>query len=154
MIIEELKNAKTVMVWNTIVLMLVVLSTSFMIWKCFQILYAKTENDVKLILNKEKNQILVSSMFNFLASIMFMEYVLRFRFLSSPVDFEIVILSFNVALSFFVLLGAISLHTGKSEWCVKKAIASVNSMLLVYMTQVLLIITFLGTRWNTLLYKV
>lgn len=154
MIIQELKNAKTVMVWNTIVLIFVVLSTSFMIWKCFQILYAKTENDVKSVLNKEKNQILVSSMFNLLAAIMFMEYMLRYRFLSSPVDFEIVALSFNVALSFVVLLGAISLHTGKSEWSVKKAVASVNSMLLVYMTQVLLIITFLGTRWNTLLYKV
>lgn len=153
MVIQKLKNPKTVMIWNTIVLLLVILSTFFMIWKCFQILYAKTEHDVKTILNKEKNQILISSMFNFLASIMFMEYVLRYRFLS-PVNFKIVILSFNVALSFFVLLGAISLHTGKCEWCVKKAVANVNSMLLVYMTQVLLIITFLGTRWNAFLYKI
>lgn len=141
------------MVWNTIVLIFVVLSTSFMIWKCFQILYAKTEHDVKAILNKEKNQILISSIFNFLAAIMFMEYIMRYRFLSSPVNFEFVILSFNIALSFLVLLGAISLHTGKSEWCVKKSVASV-SMLLVYMTQVLLIITFLQTRWNAFLYKI
>lgn len=154
MIIQEFKTGKTVMVWNTIVLILVILSTSFMIWKCFQILCAKTENDVKVILNKEKDLILISSMFNFLASIMFMEYVLRLRFLSTPVDFEITILSFNVAFSLLVFLGAISLHTGKCEWCLKKAVASVNSMLLVYMTQILLIITFLLIGWNTLLYKV
>lgn len=45
MVIQKLKNPKTVMVWNTIVLIFVVLSTLFMIWKCFQILYAKTEHE-------------------------------------------------------------------------------------------------------------
>lgn len=150
---ELLQRAKKVEIWNTAVLSLVLVSCSFMIWKGFHILYAKTERDVKQLLRKQNKLVLSSSIINFLASIMFMEYMLRFKFLSAA-GFEVVVLSFNIVFSFVILIWAISLNLGKLEWCVNKAIATIHSVLLFYMTQVLVIAIFLGRRWSLIMNKV
>lgn len=141
---QWLKSQKRIMMWNTIILTLFALSTLFMVWKCWQVFYAKTETSVKRILSQQKLVILISSAVNVVSSIMFTSYTLRNSF---PLSFDQFAVSFNLAFSLLVLAWSILLNTGKSEVCVQMAVQNINTILLLYMTQVFIILNFIVNKW-------
>lgn len=143
---QWLKSDKKIMTWNTIILSLFAISTLFMVWKCWQVMYAKTETDVKNILNKQKREILAASVLNMIASILYTNYMLRQTAYSvfSLIFFAV---SFNMTFSILVLNWSIVLNTGKLEVCVKTAINNINTIMFLYLTQVIIIINFILVKW-------
>ena len=145
--LQDVMKFRKVMVWDTIVLTVVLLSTLYMTFKSWQVFYART-TDVKQILNKQKKELMVSSSFNLFASILFVRYILFNHGFGSPVRFDLFAVSFNFVFSFTVFMWSISLNTGKIEWCVNKAVQNINIILFLYMIQVLIIIFFIVKQWH------
>jgi hypothetical protein len=146
---QLLKSDKKIMTWNTIILSFLSLSTLFMVWKCWQIMYAKTETHVKNILNQHKREILASSVVNMIGSIIYMNYMLRGGYAFSFDKFAV---AFNMAFSLLVLNWSVALNTGKLEVCVKTAVANINTIMLLYLMQVFTIINFILFRWYWIRY--
>lgn len=126
------------MLWhNTFFIIVYMTSTIYVAWMCGD------QNRMKTISSYQRRLLQVASILNLFMSLLFLFYMQRYTFIT-PIGFETCAAAFNIAYSFMVVLWI----NNKDELLLCKDRLPFIQM--VSLTQVILMLSYLTSRWNVL----